>query len=283
MATALSNIKVVLQNTIEAVDLQVTDNSFTPTAVTELKLSILDMGGNVVWSDDYFRADGTLTKIIAQPNVFGSYYYPFGSVVGQTSSFGSYIFQWYVNTATAVVPTTIVQNVVVIPPILMYQLPYLRLMIDKSRKVVDPGHDVFLGYTDAQLIMFFESGMQIINGYQPESAVFTTFNFPWNTYRHIALETALMAGVLSQQLFAIDTDIPNYTDQGVSLVIQHQPALAALLTQITARLDNAIPRMKLQFVSTGSIHINQGPNFKLGALISASPTGSLFRNLFIRS
>jgi hypothetical protein len=281
MTTSLATTKIVLQNTVGAIDIQVTDSTFTPVVPSILKLNILDMGGNVVWQDDL--ASPT-TLIQAQPGVIGSYYYPFGSVVPntQTSNFGAYIFQWYVNTPTSIVPATVMQNVQVVPPILMYQLPYLRLMIDKSRKTVDPTHDVFLGYTDPQLIMYFESAMQIINGYQPESAIFNTFNFPWTNYRHIALECALMAGVMSQELFSVDTDTDNYTDQGVSFTISHQPKLAAFLQATAARLDKAIPQLKLQFVSTGSIHINQGPNFKLGALVSASPSGSLFRNLYLR-
>jgi hypothetical protein len=132
--------------------------------------------------------------------------------------------------------------------------------------------------------MYMEDGINIINGYQPETVSgFTLGNFPWTTFRHLANETALMAGVLSQQLFAIDTDLPNYSDQGISFIISHQPQLASLFNTIAQRLDKMIPMMKQQFVSTGSIHLEMGPNFRLATLVNAAPNGALFRNLLMKS
>ena len=173
------------------------------------------------------------------------------------------------------------QNVKVITPLVVQNLPYLKLLIDKARKMVDPSNQVYLGYTDPQLIMYMEDAMNLINGYQPETVSgFTLNNFPWQTFRHIANETALMVGVLSQQLFAIDTDVPNYSDQGITFTITHQPQLAALFSSITQRLDKMIPMMKLQFVSTGSIHMEMGANFRLAVLVNSAPFGSLFRNMY---
>lgn len=281
MATSLSTIKVALVNTTEPIDIQVTDGNGIPQDAVVLKLAIMDLGGNVMWIDD-ISLPGTL--LVKPPTTVGYYYYPFGSIVPntQTNSAQDYIFQWTVATATAQI-STIIQNVKVVPAMIMYQLPYLRLMIDKSRKMVDPANDVFLGYTDANLIQFFESGLQIINGYQPETVMgFTFTTFPWQDYRHIALESALVAGTMSQQLFAVDTDLPNYSDQGTTFTISHQPQLAAFMNQISARLDKSIPAMKMQFVGTGSIHINAGPSYKLGQLLSAAPSGSTFRNVFFR-
>lgn len=282
MATSLSAIKIALVNTVEPIDIQVTDGNGLPQDANILKLNIMDLGSNVIFSDDFFISG---TKIIKPVTTTGYYYYPFGSVLPntQTSQVMDYIFQWTIASASSQ-QTTVIQNVKVVSALAMYQVPYLRLMVDKARKVVDPANDVFLGYTDPQLIMYMESAMQIINTYQPETSLgFTLDNFPWANYRHVALEASLMAGALSQQMFAIDTDVPNYSDQGIAFVIAHQPQLAALFNQIAQRLDKSIPAMKMQFVSTGSIHINAGPSFKLGALLAAAPSGSLFRNMFFRS
>ena len=104
--------------------------------------------------------------------------------------------------------------------------------------------------------------------------------FPYDTFRHVVNEAAMVAAIMSQQMFAIDTDLPNYSDQGITFVISHQPQLAAYLNMLTARLDREIQAMKLQFVSTGSIHMVQGPNYRLATLMSAAPVGSLFRNVY---
>ena len=87
---------------------------------------------------------------------------------------------------------------------------------------------------------------------------------------------------MSQELFAIDTDIPGYNDQGNSFVIQHQPQLASYLSWLSSRLDKLIPMLKLNFVSAGSLHIEAGPNFRLAQLINAAPAGALFRNVFFK-
>lgn len=278
MASSVSSIKIVLMNSTDIVDIQVTDGNGFPTDATVLKLTIMNLGGTVLWSDDVSSLTTNIVKVNGQQ---GYYYYPFGVIAAQTASVGQYLFQWQVQTATSLADN-IVQNVNVISPMTMSLLPYFRLMIDKSRKLVDPSNDVFLGYTDAQLVMYLEGGIQIINGYQPEtSGGFTLDNFPWTTFRHIGLECGLMSGVMSQQLFAIDTDMPNYSDQGISFVISHQPQLASFLQSLAQRLDKAVPAMKLQFVTTGSIHLQMGGGYGLNMLASAAPTGSLFRNMVI--
>jgi hypothetical protein len=282
MARSVNNIKVALYNTAEPVDIQVSDGDFNPMDASVLQLKIMDMGGNVLWTDDYFMPG---TNIIKPSDTVGYYYYNFGGQVpnDQTTQLGDFLAQWTIVGEPGTLPQNVVQSIKVVSPSIFGVLPYLRLLIDKARKTVDSSNDVFLGYTDSNLIMFLEGGLQIINAYQPETGAFNIYNFPWKDFRHIALESALMSGVMSQQLFAIDTDMPNYSDQGATFVIAHQPQLAAMLNQITQRLDKAIPLMKLQFVSTGSIHIEQGPTFRLAQLLQAAPTGALFRNMYFKS
>lgn len=159
----------------------------------------------------------------------------------------------------------------------------LRLIIDKAIKYVSSGPDdnCYLGYTEGQLTTYLEDGLQIINSYQP-SVCFTVDNFPYNCYEFILVEASLIAGVMSQQLFAVDTDIPSWNDQGNAFVIQHQPQLAAFLNTLIARLDKLIPMFKLNFVSSGSLHVQAGPNYRLAQLFNAAPSGSLFRNIYFR-
>lgn len=278
MPITLPSTKIVIRGITEPLDIQISDDGGTPVDADSLLLDILDMGGNVRWSDD-LSAQGT--AIVQHANgLTGYYYYPFGSISEQSASNGEYIARWTIS-IQGLPNITATQNIKVISPSLMYTIPYFRLLIDKSRKLIDTENDVFLGYTDAQLVMYLEGGIQIINAYQPGNIGFTVDNFPWSDFRHIALESSLMAGVMSQQLFAVDTDLPQYSDQGTNFIIAHQPQLAAFLNQIIQRLDKAIPMMKLQFVTTGSIRVEAGPNFRLAQLLQAAPYGALFRNMFV--
>ena len=105
--------------------------------------------------------------------------------------------------------------------------------------------------------------------------------FPYE-YVFVLLQCGLVAGVMSQNLFAVDTDMPNYSDQGNSFVIDHGTKLAAFLNQVTAQLDKMIPVMKLKFVRSGSLHIQAGPNYRMSTLLSAAPNGALFRNIYFK-
>ena len=176
------------------------------------------------------------------------------------------------------------ENVRVVTQRIISTVSKLRLQIDKALKLVhnDPDAPCFLGYTNGQLYTYLEGGLQIINAYQP-SGVFTIDTYPYQSYEFTLIESALLAGVMSQELFAVDTDVPNWNDQGNAFVIQHQPQLAQYLTFLSQRLDKTIPMLKLNFVSSGSLHIEAGPNFRLAQLINAAPSGALFRNVFFRS
>ncbi len=198
----------------------------------------------------------------------------------ETSSATDYMLNWKVTLISGGETTNVLQKVKVMSVYSASFLPDLRQIVDKSKKLIDPNNDVFLGYTDSQLMTYLEGGLTTINAYQP-SVTFTFDNFP-QTYKQILIDAALITGAMSQQLYAIDTDIPNYNDQGTSFVISHQQQLAGFLNQVTQRLDKLIPMMKLQLINSGYIHTQIGPNFRLNALIQASPSGALFRGIFFR-
>jgi hypothetical protein len=189
-----------------------------------------------------------------------------------------WLFNWQVQLTAGNELAYTLQKVKVITVRSAMFLPDLRQMIDKTHKITDPVNDVFLGYTDSQIYNYLEGGLQNINAYQP-SLTLTLENYPLE-FKQILIDASLITGVMSQQLYAIDTDIPNYNDQGTAFVIAHQPQLAAFLNQITQRLDKIIPQMKLQLISPGSLHTSAGPNFRLQQLISAAPSGSIFRGVF---
>ena len=287
MAQSLPSTQFALANTMQPCDIQVTDANGDPIDASVVSLKVVDMYGGVIATDNYYNPPVGGTLIVKPPRTVGYYYYRFGDMnISQPLPINAtpgqpYIIQWYVQATNAYVPNIVLQNVTTYSVLAAQNVPYLRLYIDKARKLVDPANNVFLGYTDAQLLMYMQEGISMVNSFQPETQMpFTLENFPYAAFRHVVNQAATVAAVMSQMMFAIDTDLPNYSDQGITFVIAHQPQLAAFINTLTARLDKEIQAMKLQFVNTGSIHLVQGPNFRLATLMSAAPIGSLFRNVY---
>lgn len=222
---------------------------------------------------------------IVNPSI-GNYYIDWGNVNAaggstETSTTALLTFLWQA-TAPGLAQESVVQNVAIVSTCTLSYLSPFRDLIDKCRKAVNSDTGCFLGYTDAQLIQYLEQGLSIINAYQPYPTFQSIDNFP-RMFQYVLLESSLMAGVMSQQLFAIDTDIPSYSDNGNSFVIAHAPQLATVFNQITQRLDKTIPLMKLHLVRSGNLHVQAGPNYRLSQLLSAAPNGALFRNVFFKA
>lgn len=199
----------------------------------------------------------------------------------ETSYTESLLFEW-VGT-DALHPSEevrIMQVVYVVPPVIFRMLPQFRLMIDKSLKLIDVAEGLNLGYTDDMLLQYIIGGIQTINQAQP-SIFFNLDNYPYQDFGSLLMEAALYWGLLSQVLYAIDSDVPSYSDQGASFVINHQPALKGVLDSMSSALERKIPLMKLHFVNTGSVLTQMGPSFRLESLLVAAPNGSLFRNTFV--
>ncbi len=270
----LSNTVIALEDTIERVSVEIKDSTGTDVDPHELTLNVTDTsGGSSLLADTW---PTPATRIVK--NAVGQFYVDWGATASETDVAGEFIFRWGIQLIHGGRISYTVQKVKVISVHTASFIPEFRLLVDKATKLVDHNNECFLGYTDPQLVSFLEGGLGEINAYQP-SGTFSMETFP-DAFRQILYDAGLITGVISQQLFAIDTDIPNYNDQGTSFVIAHQPQLASFLNQITQRLDRLIPQMKLQMISSGTIHVNAGPNFRLSVLLSASPTGNLFRNCY---
>lgn len=286
-------VELVKLNTRERIDIALFDDDDNPIDASELRLTVTDLGDSVLYEDDFFDPPTNGGRIVKPTGTTGRYYIEWGDPNAsqntpnqtETNAPGDLIFCWQVVGAAGTEEENVVQVAKVVTSRTMRLLPYFRLLLDKVVKEVDddPDSPCFLGYTDAMLIMFLEGGLETINAYQPYPCFQTLDHFCALTrdkYKQILLEAGLLAGVISQQLFAVDTDIPNYSDQGNAFVIQHQPQLAAFFNQISQRLDKIIPQMKLHFVDYGMVHIEAGPNFRLAQLINAAPHGATFRNVF---
>jgi hypothetical protein len=279
-------IELGITNKKTRVNITLLDDDENAIDADELELTVLDMGGAVLYEDDINSPPpGQQTRIIKAPNSTGDYYIDWGDPnapqnqpnQSETSTPQDYCFVWTAVGGGGSEMITAVQVTKVVTPKTLRLIPYFRNLLDKAVKKAGP--DCFLGYTDSQLLMYLEGGLQTINAYQPYPCFRSLDQFP-ELYQQLLLEAGLIAGVISQQLFAVDTDIPNYSDQGNAFVITHQQQLASFLNQISQRLDKLIPQFKWHFVRSGSVHIEAGPNFRLAQVISAAPFGATFRNVF---
>lgn len=273
----LSQNAVTLLNTIERLTISVQDSNGNAVDPFSLTATLMDLGSNPLFTDTW-PAPAVRIK---HPNT-GQFYVDVGSLNPntETNSVGEFLLDWQTTLNNGGQMTHTIEKLKIVSARETSYIPELRQMIDKSSKLVSPVSNVFLGYTDSNLYSYLEGGLQSINAYQP-SLNFTIDNFPFE-YKQILLDAALITGVMSQQLYAVDTDIPNYNDQGTAFVISHQPQLASFLNQVTQRLDKLIPMMKLQLINPGTLHIEAGPNFRLQQLVEAAPSGSIFRGVFFK-
>lgn len=264
---------VAIMNTIEPVAIFVRDANGDPVDATNLSLTIMTTGNTVL------IAKYIATSRIENP-VLGKYVFDLGNDPGfdvETGTAQKLLFLWQADDE----PTT-VQTVAVVSVLTMMMIGRLQDQIDKSHKEFDedPDNPVYLGYTPFQLFGYLEGGLQLVSAMQPYPTWGALDSFPLQIHGQVVVDAAILVGIHSQELYAIDTDIPNFSNQGNVFVIDHFPKLESYANALWARLEKIIPLMKLQYVSTGSLHIEAGPNFRLAQLLMASPSGANFRNVF---
>lgn len=284
-------VELILRNTIERVDILVVDVDGNPVDATGLTLRVIDMSDTVILQDDYFNGYGATptppTRIVKPIGTVGQYYFPFGDTSfdakNTTANLGDHLFQWGIIAGAGVEQVNIIQVAKVVTAQTMSWLPYLRAQIDKAGKASDddPTNPCLVGYTDSQLMMWLELGLTAINAAQPYPVWQHLHDFPFTSFGQLLIDSAMITGLTSQAVFAIDTDIDAYSDQGNSFSILHYPKLLGMLQFLAAKLDKAVPAMKLHFVNSGSIYLQRGPNYRLASLMQAAPGGALFRNLLI--
>lgn len=276
------DLVVVLRNTRENISLRLFDaEANLPIDATSLTLSVQYLTGDVLTTADLGGGR------ILHPAT-GVYMFPLGdpaiivpSINGtETSILSDLILAWSIQVGADA--DTIIQTVRIVSPVAMEYAGVLRRQIDKAAKQVveDPAKPCYLGYTMGNLIEYLQGGVETWNMYEPYPTFMSVDNFP-RMYRQGLIDAAMIVGVRSQKLFAIDTDVANYSAQGAAFVIQHQPGLAEFLTTLGQELDKRIPIAKLKLVRSGSLHTEMGPNSRLAMLVGMAPTGALFRNFWV--
>lgn len=275
--------ELVLRNTIERVDILVVDSNGDPVSTTGLIFELRRIDDSVIYTENFITAPAR----IVNPSI-GKYYFPMGntplvnSVNPETGTIGEFLAVWSVTGPSGSEQVNRVQKIYVVSAYAMGLTSDLRVQIDKAVKRVEdsPLGPCYVGYTDEMLLRFLLGGLTEINAYQPYPTFCGLEDFP-RLYGQILIEAALLVGLGSQELFAIDTDIPNYSSQGAAFVIQHAPLLGQVLARKAQWLDKVIPQMKLHLVRSGALHVQSSTNFRLTTLTTMAPPGSIFRNFLL--
>lgn len=294
MAATVSarNVELVIKDSVKRLDLVVTDDNGELIDAEEVTIVLTDMGDNVLYSDSLTDPPDPPGETRIQNPSVGRYYFPIGDQTLfpletdgdenlETSEAGEIIAQWTVIPEVDGETIDTIQLVKVVSARTLSWVPKLRLIIDKSAKIVDDNLDdpCFLGYTDPMLVQFLEQGLTLINMHPPYPVWNSVDEFP-DIHWGLLIDAATCVALTSQELFAVDTDV-SYSDQGNVFAIDHQAKLSAILNATWTRLTTMTPHMKRQYLRNGSVRVEMGPNFRLQQMISAAPAGSTFRNTFI--
>lgn len=238
--------------------------AFNPAVIT---VSVVDINDTVVYS-------GTLAggQIIKEQD--GSFYTSITSTLFDTAP-AQYIFKWTYQATTVSEAMLAISHLFVLPVSIYNWLPRIRLQADKTMKVQNAS---FIGYTDAQLFYYLQSGLDEINMYPPTTS-FGLDTFP-SGYGQLLINAGTVYALYSQKLFSVDTDVVNFSDQGFSYTVDHFSRLNTVLTELLTQIKDTMSRFKMDFYSGGRISVQMVPSYPLGVVLNTAPTGSLFRNLF---
>ena len=288
--SSVDMIEVVRQNGKRYIDVLFTDDQDNPVDISEtrlpngepdgeLDLEIVDSSNNVLFSETYWPTYVPSNRRITNPST-GKYQIKWGVNDDETQTAGPLLANWHIRQNSTGEDFYRTQVIDVVSPQVLRILPYFRLQIDKSVKVVYPEEWCFIGYSDAQLIMFLELGLSRINSAQPYPYWSNLGSFDIDAGMQILIRAALVEGLRAQYLFAVDTDVPSYSDSGHSFVIQHGPQIKSMIDSLDAQLDRDIQAFKLHYVGVGRVSTELRVGTTFYQLISSAPFGALFARTF---
>ena len=247
----------------------------------ELDLEVTDLGGNVFFQESYWPksdAPSATERIVRQAG--GKYHIAWGAEDNETEIAQRLLFNWHSRQDEDTEDVYRTQVVEVVSPRVLSLLPTLRMMIDKTLKPNLPEQYCFTGYSDSQLLTVLHIGLSYICQAQPYPTWVSLDAFPIEMFSNILIKAAMYQGITSQLLFAIDTDVPQYSDSGHSFNLAHGTPLAAYLSHLKQELDSTIGPFKLQFVNSGTMSAEIRLDFAFSMLLSTAPRGSIFRGLW---
>ena len=292
-SSVMESTTLIRTNSTKFVFIQLTDVDGTPidieetvdaagNASGELDLQITDVNGSIIYEEYYWPRPIMGTPRITRVST-GKYQIKYGTVATETSNSGIVLANWHVRQNSTSDDWYKTQVIDIVTPRVLSVLPRFRLILDKSIKIVDLASYCTLGYTDAQLVIYLQSGLAHINEAQPYVMWADLNNFPVDQYWNILGKSALMMALTSQILFSIDTDLPSFSSQGEAFMIAHSPQLKSLRDAISNELKIEIREFKLHFVQSGSISAEMRIGWSFYQMLQTAPNGAVFRNTFTAS
>lgn len=281
----MKDLEAVIINSKRQLNLETKLPDYTPVDIQlpssggELTLNLLKEDQDYHFDDFYhgYQENNIVqpTRIIRQ-NV-GKYYYPFG-LNNESAEAGLYQAIWQYRISSDFDYETEWQLIRVIPTSLLELISDMRLIVDKSLKYIDfkTPTPTKLGYSTGMLVKYLEMGLASIN-YTPPSPTWVCLEqFP-RQYRSLLIKAATYWALTSQYLYAVDTDIPSWSDNGLAYVKQTSPQLFQLLTSLKDDIKTDVTRFKMQFVSIGSVTLQNIFSYRFNAVLQTIPHGSRIR------
>lgn len=283
-------VELARTNSKRFVDITVQDVDGTPLDIIEetlasgqakgeLDLEVTDLAGNTILEQTYYPVQNPPDTRIIKVST-GKYKINYGTGDNETSDPGTYLFNWHARVDLDTEDIYRTQVMVVVSPRVLSLLPPFRLMIDKTVKPNLPEEMCFLGYTDSQLIMYLAQGLAHINSRPPYPTWTKMEDFPIELHSNLLIKAAMYEGLISQSLFAVDTDVPSYSDQGHSFVLAHFQGLNQVAQQLRQELDKVVPEMKRKYLASGTVSVEARMDWAYSMLLTSAPQGALFKNLY---
>lgn len=138
------------------------------------------------------------------------------------------------------------QMLIVLDARMAYLMLNLRALLDKSIKALSETW----AFTDSDLFMYLVNSLLFYNSIPPATSL--TLEMMPPQIDHIIIEIAMVYGIQAQMMFSIDTDV-TYSDQGMSLNIEHFGRLSTLYDKIMGRVETLIRRYKFNYKSTRTV------------------------------
>ena len=287
--STLDSIELVRSNSRRMVDIYLYDSEGELVNIVEemtsggtegkglLELDITDFSNRVLYSESYWPKaipDNRRIKHIGT----GHYGIKWGTEDGETANPGTLLFNWTARVSTDTEEFYRTQILEVVTPRVLSLLPRMRLQLDKSIKVINPEQFCNLGFSDSQLILYLQNGLSRICTAQPYPSWYSLDAFPIETATELLLSASLVSALESQYLFAVDTDIQSFSDQGHAFQLTHFAPLKGLYDTLVNSLPQRIREFKLQHVQSGTVLTEFRIGYGFWQMVAASPPGSTFRD-----
>jgi len=245
----------------------------------ELSLTIENMSGTTVFEEVYWPNPSPASRRIKH-NGAGRYYVTLGDEENETSSLGMYTASWHARQNSTSEDEYRVQVLSVVSVKSLTLLPKLRLFLDKSLKIVDPASNCYLGFSDSQLMVFLLGGLSYISDFEPYPMWLTLDAFPTDYHSDLLIKSAAYSALQSQTLFAIDSDVAQFSTASHTFTINHFQPLAAFTAQLRAEIEPRIKQMKMKYLASGTCKVQLNIGYAMHSLLSAAPYGSTFRGMY---